>query len=69
MVKMELMPVSVSLISMLRLASGVPYGTFSGMDTLYSALLNLGGSSLTSLIVMVSPAVELVVGSSPEIME
>ena len=32
--KIELVPVSESLTSMLRLASGVPKGTFSGMDTL-----------------------------------
>ena len=31
---MELVPVSPSLTSMLRLASGVPNGTFSGMLTL-----------------------------------
>ena len=36
------------------------------METLYSAWLNLGGSSLTSLMVMVSPAVELVLASRPE---
>ena len=66
-VKMELMPVSVSLISILRLARGVPNGTFSCIVTLYSGLLNVGGSSLTSRIVMVRSAVALVLSSSPEI--
>ena len=64
-VKMELMPVSVSFTSMLRLASGVPKGTFSWMVTLYSAWLKVGTSSLTSLMVMVREASELVVGSPP----
>ena len=36
---MELVPVSPSLTSMLRLASGVPNGTFSGMLTLKKAKL------------------------------
>ena len=66
-VKMELMPVSVSLISILRLARGVPNGTFSCIVTLYSGLLNVGGSSLTSRIVIVRSAVVLVLSSSPEI--
>ena len=66
-VKMELIPVSVSLISILRLARGVPNGTFSWIVTLYSGLLNVGGSSLTSRIVMVRSAVVLVLSSSPEI--
>ena len=67
MVNIELIPVSVSLISMLRLASGVPKGTFSWIVTLYSCLLKVGGSSLTSRIVMVTSAVVLVLGSSPKI--
>ena len=65
MLKMELMPVSVSLISMSRLARGVPIGAFSRMLTLYSGLLKEGVSSLTSLIVMVISAVELVSASTP----
>ena len=65
MLKMELMPVSVSLISMSRLARGVPIGAFSRMLTLYSGLLKVGVSSLTSLIVMVISAVELVSVSTP----
>ena len=65
MLNMELMPVSVSLISMSRLARGVPIGAFSRMLTLYSGLLKVGVSSLTSLIVMVISAVELVSVSTP----
>ena len=65
MLKMELMPVSVSLISMSRLARGVPMGEFSRMVTLYSGLLKVGVSSLTSLMVMVMSAVELVSAAVP----
>ena len=65
MLNMELMPVSVSLISMSRLARGVPIGAFSRMLTLYSGLLKAGVSSLTSLIVIVISAVELVSVSTP----
>ena len=68
-VKMELRPVSVSFTSMSRLASGVPKGTFSWTLTLYSAWLKVGASSLTSLMVMVTAAVELVLGSAPRLRE
>ena len=47
--KTELVPVSESLTSIFKLAKGVPKGTFSGIDTLYSGWLNLGASSFTSL--------------------
>lgn len=39
---------------MSRFGSGVPIGRLSGISTLYSLLLNLGGSSFTSLMVMVT---------------
>ena len=48
--------VSRSLTSIFKLAKGVPKGTFSCNDTLYSGWLNLGASSLTSRMVMVISA-------------
>ena len=51
----------------IEVGEGVPKGTFSWIVTLYSGLLNVGGSSLTSRIVMVRSAVVLVLSSSPEI--
>lgn len=39
---------------MSRLGSGVPSGTFSGTDARYSRLLKVGGSSLTSMMVIVT---------------
>ena len=39
---------------MCKLGKGVPSGTFSGIEALYSLLLNAGASSLTSLIVILS---------------
>ena len=48
--------VSRSLTSIFKLAKGVPKGTFSCKETLYSGWLNLGASSLTSRMVMVISA-------------
>ena len=48
--------VSRSLTSIFKLAKGVPKGTFSCNDTLYSGWLNFGASSLTSRMVMVISA-------------
>ena len=41
----------------------LPKGTFSCKETLYSGWLKTGGSSLTSRMVIVISAIELVLGS------
>lgn len=52
---------SVSVTTISRLGRGVPNGMFSGISTEYSFLLNLGGSSFTSRIVIVTVAYVVVI--------